>query len=195
MAANFPGPWQVIYHYTYDNLDHILSVNCDLDVVGDVGDPFTEFDVKLRSGGTQALETAVDDFIDLLRPWWYTDVTISHCELWKYTALSFDKTWYSALTLGLAGTATDPTNPASEIIWTMRTQEGGILKITQEETKSTSYSKVAWGSLGAGTPGDLLGDYLEAPTNWILARDTSYPIARLSLLPGQNERIFKQRYR
>jgi hypothetical protein len=36
---------------------------------------------------------------------------------------------------------------------------------------------------------------VEGTDNWMLARDTSYPIAGMNYLHGQNERIFRKRYR
>ena len=38
-------------------------------------------------------------------------------------------------------------------------------------------------------------DFVSGATSWMLARDTSYPIANLHVVGGQNEAVFKIRNR
>jgi hypothetical protein len=79
------------------------------------------------------------------------------------------------------------------MIFTFRTLEGGLMKINIEEGNRASGISIAAGAL-TGTEADFVA-YVVSDDGWFLGRDTSYPIAALYLHPGQNEAIFKARYR
>lgn len=76
-----------------------------------------------------------------------------------------------------------------------RTKEGGTMRITLQEATQAVGSPVAYGDLGAVR--QALVDYVElvAEGAYFLGRDTSYPLAFTRMFPGQNEAIFKKRFR
>lgn len=193
MAFNFPGPYQVIIEYTVDGLTHNLALNCD--VVGDPapGTVMSSIDVVTRGGGSDTIITAVEDLVTILKQWYTAADTFVKFDLWKYTPYSFDKLWISTHSLAISGTSGSSTVKAGELIFTARTQEGGLWKLTLEESVVGTFEKTAWGAVG-GTAATLLA-LVEGTDNWMLARDTSYPIAGMNYLHGQNERIFRKRYR
>jgi hypothetical protein len=116
-------------------------------------------------------------------------------DLYKNTPLSFDRLWISALTISATGTHEEASTPASEYIITFRTFEGGLMQLRYEECPVTSFERVAAGSVIPGSWQANLLDFVLGASGCFLGRDTSYPIAALYILPGQNEKIFKKRYR
>lgn len=193
MVQNFPGPWQVEVDYTVDTLDHVMRLNCDVTSDPAVGDDFSTIQVDRRLSGAEYLDTLVDAFVALLQPAWTADCTFNNAHLFKYTPLSFERTWYSSYGIGVDGTHAGVYSKANETITTYRTQEGGIFRLTMEELFIDFFGKSSLAAAGA-YQGDLR-DFILGGDNWILARDTSYPVWPLYLLHGQNEAIFKRRYR
>jgi hypothetical protein len=193
MTLNFPGPYQVDLHYTIDSIDHTAKLNCRLLEIPDPGITFDEVHVVTKVSGNTLLDSAVDDLIDLLKLHFAADCEFVNAELYACNPWNFDRIWLGSYAIGVVGTHAGVYSPASEKVHTYRTQEGGILKITLEETTIDFFAKT---SLGAASSYEAsLRDFIVSDANWILARDTSYPIAALNLLYGQNEVIFRRRYR
>jgi hypothetical protein len=193
MTLNFPGPYAVEIAYTVDGLTHTQTVNCDVTNSPAPGSLFSDCTVQKKGGGTDDLDALVDEWIDLLAAVCPDDITFTTGTLWEYTPESFDRRWIADYSIGVAGDGGDPYTPASEYIWTFRTQEGGNMQIRLEEVTISAFGKTAAGAIG-GAPGAVV-DYLVGDGGWILARDTSYPVVGLYVLRGQNEAIFKKRYR
>jgi hypothetical protein len=193
MSLNFPGPWQLDILYQYSGVDHHMKLNIDVSDGGDVGADFSTIVVKTKGGGTNYLDLATDDFIALIAPYFEDAVQFVTADLYFCVPDSFERIWHSAYGIGVAGDSASPTSPASEAILTFRSEEGGILKITMEEVWVTVFGKT---NLSAGTGiTAALRDYILGDDSIVLARDTSYAVAPLHLLYGQNERIFRLRYR
>ena len=194
MALNFPGPYGIEFSYTVDSLTHRQNVNCSLTTTPDPGISFSDVDVVLKGGGSQQLDEAVDDYIDLVAAIYTTTAEWVNAQLWEYSPLSFERRWIASYTIGVNGDVGSAYTPASEYIITYRTAEGGTMQLRYEEVSISSFAKVAVPT-GSGAVAALANYVIGDSTGWLLARDTSYPVAGLWILPGQNEAIFKKRYR
>jgi len=193
MAVNFPGPWQVDIHYVVDGYEHTQKLNLDVETVVTVGMPFDEIEINTRAAGTVFLDAAIDAWETLQLPRFSDTAAFTGADLYFCQENSFNRFWYSSYGMSGVGTHAQPYSKANETIHTYRTQEGGIMKLVWEECPIAFFAKV---SLAAGTLYEgTTRDFVLSDDNWILARDTSWPIAPLHLLYGQNEAIFKKRYR
>jgi len=194
MALNFPGPYELRYFYTVDSRVHQLRHSLQLNDTPSVGDAFSTIIPIERDGdAVTSLNTHVDNFVAVFLPFLSSaDGAVNRVELWKYTPSSFDAMYVSVYDISLAGTNVAATIPASQVIWTFRTQEGGILKITILDT-----------TVGAGislvpplpTVAQNIADYINNNNSIVLGRDTSYPFSVVGYYRGQNERLFKRLYR
>lgn len=199
MVQNFPGPYELRFFYTTPEsgltLNHVQRLNLNLTTQPNVGDAFVNINAVTRGGvATPDLATVVEDWLTLIDDEFSTTVSFPNVELWEYTPLTFDAKFISAYSpTANAGVNAAPTIPAQQSIITFRTAEGGILKINLMETVRSAQQQQ---SFPTGTPSiNAIATFVTGSTNWILARDTSYPISRLRWLPGRNEALFKKRFR
>jgi hypothetical protein len=194
MALNYPGPYQVRIFYSVSSRVHVVALNVQMSVEGSVGDPFSDFIPLQRNGSAvTTLDTHVDNFVTVAKPFINTGQDFDFAELWKYTPDTFEADFISSYTLGVAGTSGSATKNASQLIWTFRTQEGGSMRVVLMDTTYDQAITVPYGSMD--TPTKALADDITAGTNVWLARDTSYPFNSIAMFPGSNEALFKKIYR
>lgn len=193
MTLNFPGPYQVDINYIVDTLDHKITLNCSTVEPQSPGADFADIEVNTRAIGPRNLQFAIDALVEILQPFYNADCSFTTAALYKVADMSFVRTWISEYTIGEDGTDVGDYVKASEQIMTFRSGEGGIMKFTLEETIYGQYGRVSGGAV-TGDAADLR-DYINADSTWVLARDTSYPIATLNWNLGQNETVFRKRYR
>jgi len=195
MAINFPGPYELRYNYIVSGREHQHRVNLDLEDPPVVGADFDQSTALTRLGTPSAstLDVDADDYIDLIRDEFNNGVSFTNVELWAYTPLSFESSYVSSLSLALSGTTGTSTKPASQEIYVFRTQEGGIMKLTFLDTIQDFGVARPYPDLSSTQA--ALVDAVLLSSNWILARDTSYPISFIAMYPGQNEALFKKIYR
>lgn len=203
MTLNFPGPGECRIFYSATIADggtlmHTQRLNF---IPGpgeglEAGQPFNTINVQLREGLPVSLKACVDGWVAAMQPLFdVTGNTFAYAECWAYTPGTFDARFVSAYNIGLNGTNSSPGAPiaAAQQIYTFRTEEGGILKINLLENKIGTGFPQTYTQLGPSSK--TLVDYVLSGNNWIVARDTSYPFAFKNLFPGQNEKLFKKRYR
>ena len=194
MADNFPGPYEVRIFYTVNFFEHVQKLSCNLVADPDPGDPFDEIDVYESDGSSNPLDASVDSWVALLLPLMSSaDAEINRAELWKITPLSYDGSYISSYDISEAGTSGSGYVVAAEMIFTFRTINGGIMKIHIEEGVTLPGQSAVLGDIGANH--QALANYVTGSTGWMWARDNSYASVFLKLHPGQNEAVFKKRYR
>jgi len=94
----------------------------------------------------------------------------------------------------VAGTGGTAQVAAGQYIWVFRTTEGGTMKVSiMEGTPHQPGIKIPYASMSAAAK--AISDALTNGTSPWLGRDTSYPFAVTGLFPGQNEALFKRRFR
>lgn len=200
MAVNYPGPCELRLNYrvgidTDLALDHQLRLSFMPRVSPDPGTPFADVDVVPRVIADRGLDFVTDELVTLLQPFYTAAGTaFLNAELWKYGALSFDATWISAYDISEVGTGLIDAQLGGQSIFTYRTIEGGLFKLTTMESSHTQGPSVVYSDISADNQA-LVDYFVEDDESWFLARDTSYPLLFMKLHPGQNERTFKRRYR
>jgi hypothetical protein len=199
MVQNFPGPYELRLSYTTVftsvPLTHTARYNVDLTAVPTPGDSFTNINAKTRGGtATPDLATAMEAWLTLLAARHNTGAVFGVIELWSYVPLTFDAVFISAYSPTIvAGSSATAEKVAGQETYTLRTMEGGIMRLVGIETIVGTNDRVPYPTT---TPSvDAIFDFVRGATNWMLARDTSYPFAALNFLGGQNEKTFRQRFR
>ena len=198
MAINFPGPYEVRINYNCNIggliLNHTQRLNVRISGTPDVGTPFGSINCLRRDDQAFNLASEVDAWVALLRPLYLAGGTnFTTAELWKYTAQSFESSFVSSYSIGLAGTGGANNVGAGQVIWSFRTEEGGIMKIALMESAIQAGSSAGYANMSADQK--AIADAVQLGTSPWLARDTSYPFTVIAMHPGQSEAVFKKRYR
>lgn len=196
MSLNFPGPYTVKIFYDVAGYDHVLNLNVAFATPPAVGALFSAIYPLTDLGTTSAgsLQVWVDLLITDLKPLFSAaESAFRTAELWKNIPDSFAATFVSSYNISVAGTAAGSYTPASQEIYVWRTKEGGTMRLTLMETIDTVGQSQAYVDLSAGRK-TLVDNNFGSPSVW-LGRDTSYKLAFLRMHPGQNEKMFRVRYR
>lgn len=200
MAVNFPGPYEVRIFYTTNPtslgpLTHQMRLNLRIDGTPAPGTPFTSIDALRRDDSPFPLDGEIDDWVTAISPLWVNSPanTIDYAELWKYEPESFDASYISTYSIAHTCTGATACTPAGQAMITFRTSGGGVLKINFLECEIGLGVKDALPFSNADA--DAVADAVVAGTFPWLGRDGTYPFACIALWPGQNEALFKRRFR
>lgn len=197
MAINFPGPYtiKIFYQTTYSTVptDHVQELNFDVDVVPDPGDPFSDIIAVLTGGGTANMATVTANWVSLIEKIFHTSALFDHAEVWQYTPGTFLSSFVSTYDLSVNGESVSATPPAGQAIYTFRTVEGGIMKLSFMEASIAQNFPLAYGALSQAEK-DIVDVVVNGTYPW-LARDTSRPFSFIRSYGGQNEALFKKRFR
>ena len=191
--ANFPGPYEIELKYTCSGEQHVQRLNCDVVGSPTPGTDPTTIDMNLRSGSTIKVDAGVNAWTLLIDALFHTSVTFDDYTLWSYAPLTFDRTFIATATIGTNGVNAGAVNLSFQQILTFRTLEGGVMKLNFMESSATSIARLTYAASGPAVV--AIFDFVNGTTNWILARDTSYPIAAIHSMGGENEALFKKRNR
>lgn len=202
-VLNYPGPYQIRLKYSTTPtglvpIQHTARYNINL--TGPTppagGTLFSALTVIRRDGIPQTLQSYVDAWVALLRPLLASAAnnTVDYAELWYYTPGTFNAQFISTYSIALAGTNAGTATGAAEKIMTFRSQEGGIMKLYFEELAASAGGVPDTPPFAVGAE-DAIQVFVSGVTNAWLAADTSYPFATIALYPGQNEALFKKRFR
>lgn len=195
MTAFPPGPFLLDIPYVQTGEVHHFTANCD--VVGDqsIGIPPTVVTMRTKGSGPQILSGAVTALWAVIRPLLPSTTLANSYVLWKYNGNNLDKTFISGGTL----TAPNGSNVAAAIlaqqmILTYRSGGGHIGKLVVNDVPFGSNARAP---LGSGTFGETIPvkTYLLSDDCIVMARDRSFPVAGLNEAAGQNEKLWRRRYR
>lgn len=194
MAIHYPGTFEVRTFFTTDEpsliASHEIRWSCEMAAAADPGDPFSDWSVSLRGGGSSPLDTEVDNFMAFLEDMYSTAVDFSHAELWEYSPGTFDSVFRSSYTLGLSGVSASPTVIYSQTILSFRSTLGGIMKLDMRGTDQAKAAKTGFPS--PSTAVNNLAAWVASATTPVRARDGGFPMSPLFFLPGLNERAEKK---
>ncbi len=198
MVQNYPGPYEVRIFYSTSptglpQMVHEQRLNVQLVGTPSPGDLYTSVTFLTRAGASVNASTATLAWVALIAGLYNTNTEFISAELWRYAPLSFEATFITSLAIADTGDSASAPIAAGQLIYTFRTQEGGIMRLSFMET----FVAPAAQQTAPYTPSQLnaVQTFVLGTTNWILARDTSYPIANVRLSPGQSEALFKRRFR
>lgn len=197
----YDGQFELRYFYATVlsglSLNHRFTIDVKINVLSapEPGEPFSAWPTVLGSGAAGTLDTAANDLLDLLLPFWRPTTEFSRVELWRYfPEPSTDADFMSVLELAEPGTAAAGTDVAAQQeTMTLRTLGGGIMRVQLMECVSTLTSKQNPPFSPAHF--DALRTYLIGTAHPFVGRDDSRPLAAIAWGSGQNEKLFRKRFR
>lgn len=198
MAENFDGVYEVTIVYDtvpsgFPLLEHTLTFDVDVAAAPEVGEPFLDITITTRGAGTVSLQDAVDDFVAGMVGLYPTTATIIRAELNRIPEGTFAKTFISSYGIDAAGTNGTGSQVAKQATYTFRSLNGGSGRIQFMESSITSDTKTSYPYGSA--PLNAIPDLITSSANFVIARDNSFMFANLHLSSGQNERLFRKRFR
>jgi len=200
MTLNFPGPYEVRLIYsttvTSQTIQHTARYNCVIPFDPTPGDLFSAIEVDTRDNTGEQLDVAIDAWVALIDGLYYNGagaVSFDYAELWKYEEESYDASFISTYDIAVAGASAVTTVTASQVILTYRTIAGGVMK------QSFMEGNVAIGEIDtppyANTTLEAIRNFTLGGSNWMIGRDNAHPFSAIGAYPGQNEALFKRRFR
>lgn len=201
MAVNFPGPYEVEIPYFTPvgavTLPHVLRVNCVTFGTPSAGTPVGSIQLQTRAGTPAPLQNCVDGLWNWIRQVLPTVVLANTYQLNRYpVAGSFAKVFIAAGSLTNAnGASGSPVQVAMQATYTFISGNGGKMRLQLMESVHGQKSLVPLTANGAGDTNEQIAAYVVSSAGWMLARDDAFPVASKSLGQGENEKLFRQRYR
>lgn len=196
MVLHYPGPWTVELEYVYDGLSHTAAFNVNLTSDPTPGTPFASIGVFDNQDDQVALSDRIDAFTTLYANFFTDETQFVSWTLWKNVLNSYERTYRAshvpneAVGLNTGG----PNVPAGQLVHSYRSAGGNIAKMMFLEGISTGNTQEALPTTGMSIHADM--------ANWVLgddgifiARDDTRLVAPLRLSRGQNERVFRKRFR
>jgi hypothetical protein len=196
MAINYPGPYEVEIEYLTSGMKHKLRLSCVVQGEPAVGTLSSAINIVKRGGALASMDTVVSQFWAFVRPFLNTATSVNSVTLWKYTPNSFERTFITTMGTQLAnGSSATAFVLAHQATFTFRSGNGGIFKLQLMESV---ISQIIRSSLVANATGDAyqkLAAYCISTDSFLIARDDAYVVAPMYLIGGQNEALFRKRYR
>lgn len=195
MTVYEPGPYSVTIDMVQSSLKHTVELQCDTVGSPAIGTAPTAVTLRSRDGTGVLLSGAVNAFWDLYRLFLPATTAASSYVLWKREPGIADKTFISGGDMTIPnGGSVGPVVLCWQAVMTMRTGNGHIMKINAMEPVTGGSFRLPIAASGVAAADDL-ATYLLSNDNWVQSRDRSFPVAKLNLALGQNEKTFRARNR
>lgn len=200
MAINFPGPYEVEFPYNVPlsgvSVGHVLRVNCAAVGTPAPGTPASSVNLQTIAGTPATLQACADGLWDRIRIFLNTTATSLPFILWKYTPGTFAKTFITSGTLtNPNGSSSNPNLAAHYLKMTFRSASGGIMGVMVSEDAQGGDTQIPLAANPAGNGYEQFAAYVISSAGWMLARDDSFPLVPYRLSFGENEAIWKKRFR
>lgn len=197
MAA-FDGVWELRIFYTTTAtpggaIEHVHTMDVNVNSEPLPGTPFEAIEVELKDGSSAILATKVSEYVELIDGQFAITTDFSRAELWAIPEGTYDGQFISVYTLGVQGDSGSGTIAAHQNTWTFRSRDGGTMRVQLMETVDNTNLKQSYPT-GSSLVNDVF-EYVTGSGSFFLARDNSVPLAPLNYSGGQNERLFRKRFR
>lgn len=195
---NFDGLWEIRFFYTVTlesrSLEHRLALDLNVTDSGSPGDNPSDFSLVGRDGTPHNLVDWIEDFVTLFRPCYKSYMSVSRAELFYIPEGTFDALFYTVYDIGAAGNNGGGTEfTAGQWTVTMRSVGGGGGRLQLMECINPSSQK----SPTASTFAELvaLANFVKDEASPVLARDNTFFLTTINYCAGQNEKLWRKRYR
>jgi len=194
---NFDGIWELRGYYStvpagFTSMEHRFTMDIDLDGTPTPGTPFSDIACLGRDGTPIILDDWADDLTAAWIDCYPATASLGRFELWKFDEGSLNGLYISTYEVGENGTNVAGSYAASQATWTFRSLNGGVARFQLMES---SFGGDAKSSPPYGTIDGAVATLLTAETSPMLARDNSYVFANIHFSQGQNEKLWRKRYR
>lgn len=195
---NYDGQYEVriIYDCTPTGfliMEHTLTFDVLPTGAPDPGDEFSTISIETRKADVMFLSDAIDDFVAGMAAIYSTASTIIRAELWYIPEGTFAGTFISTYPIDTAGTAVSTANVAQQMTMTFRSIGGGSGRLQFMEPVTTGNGVQSYPY--SPTTYNAIADLVTGDGGFIIARDNTFMFANIHLNAGQNERLFRKRFR
>ena len=196
MAINFPGPGIVELFYTVDGLQHKQTLSVRMEGTPTPGlDPLS-YDLVQRDQIPINFPLWVSQWVTLLRPMYGAlNMTFDRADLWWSDQTSFDKIFLTSESIALPGTGSNNENIANQMTMSFRTLEGGQMRVALMESSDGIPVNARQGYPTSDPETNALMAYVISTDSVLLGRDSSPPYSAIAVSSGQNEALWRKRYR
>lgn len=189
------GPYTLEFPTIFNELGHVIELNCDAVGTPTTGDDPTTVFLRTRDNVGATLDDSANAIWDLLRAFFNATTLCSTYNLWKRNPDNNDRLFISGGVLANPNGSSATANvPANQCVMTWRSGNGNIMKISLVENIITSNSRVPLASSTAPMV-TALSAFVLSDANVIMARDRSFPVASMNVSFSQNEKVFNRRFR
>lgn len=195
---NYDGQYEVriIYDTTpsgFPIMEHTLTFDVLPDEPVTAGTTFSNVSLQTRDAGLVLLDASVDAFVAGMAGIYPATTTIIRAELWFIPEGTFAGTFLSVYPIDEVGAAAGGSQVAQQTTYTFRSIGGGNGRLQFMECSVTgnAVSSYPYGSAAQ----NALPDLVTPTTGFIIARDNTHMFANIHLCNGQNERLWRKRYR
>lgn len=169
---------------------HVSTIPVNL-VAG--GPPGGTFELFCKDNSQINWVTGLTAYVTALKANASTTVTFQYAELWWQETEDHDPLFLDTTSLNIAGTHASPVSPATQLVWSMRSDLGGkgfVYLMDQPHAPNLKYKAPTYGAPG------ILGmvNYLVGPSSIFLCRDNGYPTNIPKVLTKTNDAL-RRRYR
>lgn len=195
---NFDGEYELRIFYTsqpagFAEIEHRHTIDVNIQQPPDPGMPFSDVFAIRRNGTGDSLEVIVDEYVALLLALFSTTQTIARAELWYIPEGTTNGQYVSTYAIGEDGVNPGDENPAYQGTLTFRSIGGSTMRIQLMEIPIASNLRQPYPTNNALV--DNIFAYVAGPMSPFLARDNTPPFAPMNFSGGQNEALFRKRYR
>jgi hypothetical protein len=199
MARNFPGPFELEYLLQVQGLTHRIRYSVIALGNPQPGDLASGIQLLTRGGSPILLNAAISQFwAQRVRAFYRATDQIVSVTLWRYLPNSFQKIFITQGIVdspnGAINLPNPPTALANQQTFTFRSAAGGIAKLVLLETTIGGNSTIPFPVPNAPAINNLANWAVSADSH-IVARDNGFLIVPLRLSQGENEAIWRKRYR
>lgn len=198
MALNFDGIYELRFFYTVTTSegaeDHRLSLDVTLDGAVNPGDTFDNVALMLPTGVSVQADTYIDTtFMPLLVECFNANTEFSRVELWEIPEGTYNGTFLSVHELGDVGVNPAATVTAQQTTFTFRTRGGGNGRLQLMEAVFTGNSRQS--PPFASAAANNISNHMVSTSCPFVGRDNTRFIARIAQSDGQNEKLWRKRFR
>jgi len=198
MAQNFPGPLEIEFAYTVAGVKHKMRQSFSVAPPATVTpgqNPNTIFPLLRDTGASPvSIVQHTQDLVDKIQPIFNdTDASGGVVDVYEYTPGTYDRTWITSFTSGFVPSSAIPTGLASQTTLTFRSTKGGIGRLVLLETVGSTNDQIEPGDFDL-TIQELVTEFVSNGSPW-RTRDDGFFLTPIRLSPGQNETIWRKRYR
>lgn len=141
------------------------------------------------AGGSE-WSALVDAYVALYKPFLNTADEVQVAHLWAYPDEDSDPVFIEEHNIALAGTSATASVPYGQLVFTMRTTAGGLMRSYVMEGYYPANQK-GYPPFPAGVPKNFT-DYLKASGSWVVGRDGAFLSSIVSFTSKYNDALRKK---
>lgn len=196
---NYDGVYELRLFYSTtpsgeEEMSHRLTFDVKPDAAPSPGADIAAIECETKGGSLELLGTwFLDDFLPLLLACYPATANFFLLEMWNIPEGTFDGTFIGSLELTEVGTNGTGSQIAQQTTFTFRSIAGGVARLQLMESSFSGNLKQT--PPFATTTANNLTQFLNGNSSIMIARDNSFLNARLRQSDGQNEKLWRKRFR